>query len=99
MTLWWLALALGAVVIVVVALLLRLILQTALAIRDVAGSIWDGGTRIANNTVHVPDLARTNGFAGAILQKAPRLLAQLERIERHAADCPGCPNCVVGGRL
>lgn len=99
MTLWWISLLLGGVVIVVVALLLALILRTARAIQATAGSIWDGGTRIANNTVHVPDLARTNGFAESILRRAPVLLGQLQRIKEHADDCPGCPTCVVGGRL
>lgn len=99
MGLWWLSLALGAVVIAVVALLLRAIARTAAAIASTAGTIWDGGTRIASNTVHVPDLARTNGFVESILGQAPALLGSLERIRRHAETCPGCPTCVVGGKL
>lgn len=99
MALWWISLMLGAVVIVVVAVLLNMILQTAKGIHTTASSIWDGGTRIANNTVHVPDLARTNGFAVSILKQAPDLLHQLERIKGHAEDCPGCPTCVLGGKL
>ena len=99
MGLWWLSLILGAVVIFVVAYLLNMILQTAKAIEGVASSIWDGGTRIANNTVHVPDLARTNVFAERILKQAPELLGHLERIKGHAETCPGCPTCVVGGKL
>lgn len=99
MGLWWLSLVLGAVVIVVVAVLLNMILQTAKGIRTTASSIWDGGTRIANNTVHVPDLVRTNLFAQSILSKAPDLLGHLERIKDHAETCPGCPTCVVGGKL
>jgi hypothetical protein len=99
MGLWWLALVLGVLVIGVVAFLLNMILQTAKGIHGVASSIWDGGTRIANNTVHVPDLARTNGFAQSILKQAPELLTQLGRIKGHAETCPGCPNCVVGGKL
>ena len=99
MALWWISLILGAVVIAVVAYLLNMILQTAKGIHVTASSIWDGGTRIANNTVHVPDLARTNGFAQSILKQAPELQFQLERIKGHAEDCPGCPNCVLGGKL
>lgn len=99
MTLWWLSLGLGVVAILVVAFLLNAILRTAKAIQGVASSIWDGGTRIANNTVHVPDLARTNGFVESILRRAPNLLGHLERIKGHAEDCPGCPTCVVGGKL
>jgi hypothetical protein len=99
MGLWWLALILGVVVIGVVAYLLNMILQTAKGIHTTAGQIWDGGTRIANNTVHVPDLARTNGSAQSILKQAPELLNQLGRIKDHAETCPGCPKCVLGGKV
>lgn len=99
MSLWWLSLALGMVVILVVTYLLSSILQTARAIEGVAQDIWDGGKRIANNTVHVPDLIRTNGFAESLLKLAPLLGSQLERIKGHAENCPGCPVCVVGGKL
>lgn len=99
MSLWWLSLALGVVVIGVVAYLLSSILHTARAIEGVAQDIWDGGKRIANNTVHVPDLIRTNGFAESLLQQAPLLGDQLKRIKGHAENCPGCPVCVVGGNI
>lgn len=99
MALWWVSLLLGAVVIAVVAILLDRIWRTARAIEGVAARIWDGGTRIANNTVHVPDLVRSNGFADSLLTRAPDLLDHLGRIRDHAETCPGCPNCVVGGKL
>ncbi len=84
--------------ILVVAYLLNAILQTAKAIKATASSIWDGGARIANNTVHVPDLAQTNHFVESILKQAPKLLGHLKHIKGHAESCPGCPNCVVGGK-
>lgn len=98
MTLWWLSLALAAAVVVVVALLLDAIARTARSIERTARSIWDGGGRIANNTVHVPDLRRTNRRAASLLQRAPALKAQLRRIAAHAESCSHCPTCVLGGR-
>ncbi|MDX2008045.1 MAG: hypothetical protein SFU83_22610, partial [Meiothermus sp.] len=59
---WLILLAIGLVVVGVVAWLLNAILKEALTIEKGAGAIWDGGKRIANNTVHVPDLIRTNRF-------------------------------------
>lgn len=99
MTLWGISVALAVLVTLVVALLLWAILQQAQTILKVAADIWDGGTRIANNTVHVPDLARTNLFAGRLLERAPELHGHLERIREHAETCPGCPACVVRGAL
>lgn len=99
MTLWLVSVVLGLVVTVVVALLLFAIWRQAVHIEAVAADIWDGGTRIANNTVHVPDLARTNGFAERIVAQVPALGGALGRIRDHAEQCPGCPLCAAGGAL
>lgn len=99
MTLWTVSLVIAFVVTVVVALLLWAILRQARTIERTAGDIWKGGTRIANNTVHVPDLARTNLFAGRILDRAPELDDRLAWIRQHCETCPGCPECVAGGAL
>lgn len=96
---WLILLAIGLVVVGVVAWLLNAILKEALTIEKGAGAIWDGGKRIANNTVHVPDLIRTNRFVGKILAGVPGLHADLERVRKHAETCPGCPRCVVGGKI
>ena len=99
MTLWWISILLGAVVTLVVALLLAGILSEARKIDAGASRIWDVGQMIASNTVHVPDLNRTNHFVEKILTGVPGLLDSLARIRQHARTCPGCPACVVGGRL
>lgn len=99
MTLWLVSLLLGAAVTAVVALLLYAIWKEAERIEATAGKIWDGGTLIANNTVHVPDLARTNRLVERLLAQAPSLHGHLKRIRAHAERCPGCPQCVVGGKL
>ncbi|WP_299433630.1 hypothetical protein [uncultured Meiothermus sp.] len=96
---WLVLLVIGLVVVGVVGWLLNAILKEARTIEKGAGAIWDGGKRIANNTVHVPDLIRTNHFVGRILAGVPGLHGDLERIRKHAETCPGCPQCVVGGRL
>lgn len=96
---WVLLLLLGLVVTGVVALLLNGIFREAKTIDAGACAIWDGGKRVANNTVHVPDLIRTNRFVDDILAAVPGLIKNLERIRQHAEGCPGCPNCVVGGEI
>lgn len=96
---WELILVLSVVVIGVVAFLLQSVLNEAKIIEAGAGAIWDGGKRIANNTVHVPDLARTNYLVEKVLEAVPALHTDLERVRKHAETCPGCPQCVVGGKL
>jgi len=88
-TVWWISLAVGAVVILVVALLLTLVVRTARDINAVAAQIWLAGKHVANNTVHIALLNRTNQIAGEILDAAGGIITQAKRIEAHAADCPG----------
>ena len=92
---WWTSLALGLVVSVVVALLLWLILNTATTIKGVVSNIWDVGQRVANNTVHIPALYKTNEVAGDILATALKINAGAAAIETHANGCPGCPQCML----
>lgn len=96
---WPLLLLVGLVVVGVVAYLLNAVLKEARIIEGGASAIWDGGKRVANNTVHVPDLIRTNHQVGKILAAVPGLLGDLERVRHHAEGCPGCPQCVVGGKI
>ncbi len=95
MMLWHLALVMALVVAVVVTVLLAVILNLGRQIEGVAQDIWTVGQRIAHNTVHIPDLAHTNGHVKTILTAAPALIATFEQIRAHAETCPGCPNCIL----
>lgn len=95
---WILSLVIFAVVLIVVAVLLTLILRTARQIRGGVSAIWNAGQRVANNTIHLALLDRTNHIAGRILQSAGGVAAATGAIAQHAAGCPGCPECVIGKR-
>jgi hypothetical protein len=69
-TLWTYSLIAGAVVILIVATLLILIIQTARKIDYHASEIWAAGKRIAGNTVSIWMLQTTNTVAGDILKTA-----------------------------
>ena len=83
-TVWWVSLGIGVVVILVVAVLLTLIVRTARQIEGVAADIWTVGQRIANNTVHIPLLHRTNQIVDGILRRASGIDEATARIEEHA---------------
>jgi hypothetical protein len=83
-TVWWISLGIGVVVILVVAILLTLIVRTARQINETAGNIWIVGQRIANNTVHIPLLNRTNQLVEGILERASGIDEAAARIEEHA---------------
>lgn len=93
-TIWGVSLALGVVVLVVVAVLLTLIVRTARQIDGAVGQIWVVGQRIANNTIHIPLLHQTNQAVDAILVRAGGIDAAAAGIETHAGVCPGCPQCM-----
>ena len=95
---WTLSLVVFAVVLVVVAVLLTLILRAAHDIKRGVGIIWNVGQRIANNTIQLAMLARTNEAAALILQSAAGVAGATAAIRDHAAECPGCPACVLGPR-
>ncbi|MDP9379371.1 MAG: hypothetical protein M3Q29_04335 [Chloroflexota bacterium] len=92
-TVWGVSLVLGLVVILVVAALLTMIVRTARQIESSVADIWTVGQRIANNTVHIPLLHRTNQIAGQILGRAGGIDRAAMLIETHAVGCPGCPQC------
>ncbi len=76
---WWiLSLAIGAVVIAVVAALLLRIIRAAESIDHYASDIWDAGQKIAGNTASIWMLEKTNSVAGQILETA-------KSIDGHAA--------------
>lgn len=88
-TVWGVSLAIGVVVIVVVAALLTLIVRTARQIETGVAGIWTVGQRVANNTVHIPMLHRTNQIVDRILERAGGIDGATAAIEEHALDCPG----------
>ena len=95
---WILSLVIFTVVLVVVAVLLTLILRTAKQIHAGVSAIWNAGQRVANNTIHLALLDRTNHIAGQILQSAGGVAGATGAIAQHASGCPGCPECVIGKR-
>ncbi len=95
-TIWMISLAVFTVVLVVVAILLTLILRTARDITGGVSAIWNVGQRIANNTIHIALLKRTNLVAGRILQSAVGVVHATAGVKSHAEVCPGCPACVLG---
>ncbi len=97
-SIWTLSLVVFAVVLIVVAVLLMLVLRAARDITAGVSAIWNVGQRIANNTIHLALLEKTNVGAEAILASAVGVIAATGAIEAHAADCPGCPACVLGPR-
>jgi hypothetical protein len=80
--LWWLALGLAAVAVLVVAALLELIGRTARRIHQAVSDVWTVGTHIAQNTVTIALLQRTNYLAGELLRSAGRIVAASSRIRQ-----------------
>lgn len=95
---WIVSLVIFGVVLVVVAVLLTLILREAKRIKAGVSEIWNVGQRIANNTIHIALLDKTNHVAGRILQSAGGVASATAAIRAHAEECPGCPACVLGER-
>lgn len=95
---WSLSLVIFVVVLVVVAVLLTLILRAAHDIRAGVSIIWNVGQRIANNTIHLALLEKTNAAAAKLLASAVGVLGATGAIKAHAEQCPGCPACILGPR-
>lgn len=93
---WVLSLGIFVVVLIVVAVLLTLILRTTFRITQGVAAIWNVGQRIANNTIHLALLEKTNAGASAILASAVGVIGATAAIQAHASECPGCPACVLG---
>lgn len=83
---WSISLATGGVVIAVVAFLLTILVRTAEQIEAGVGQIWQVGQLIANNTVHIPLLVRTNQIVAQIYQSADGIKRSTGRIERAVVD-------------
>lgn len=82
---WRISLGLGLVVIGAVALLLSILTRTVDRIEAGAAEIWRVGKLIANNTVHIPLLARTNKIAADLVETAGGIEQAVARIHRAAA--------------
>ncbi len=93
---WWLSLGLGFVVILVVAVLLQLVVNSARRIRATVAEIWVAGPLIANNTAHVDVIREINVVAGDILDGAGHIAGHAAHLADHASGCAGCPRCVTG---
>jgi hypothetical protein len=94
-TVWGVSLALGVVVLVVVVILLELVVRAASRIERVVGDIWTAGQGVANNTIHIALLRRTNATAERILGAASRIVTAVTAIHDHAQGCPRCPACAA----
>jgi energy-converting hydrogenase Eha subunit H len=82
---WWISLAIGVVVIVVVTVLLHILTGAAEQVKADVADIWTGGKLIANNTVHIPLLLRTNQVVDDILDTADEIASATARIQRAVA--------------
>jgi hypothetical protein len=78
MTLAWIGLALGLVVLLLVASLFYRVLRPALEIRAYAGDTLDAGLAIARNLDPVDELLQTRGLVLRVLDLAGVYLARLE---------------------
>ena len=95
---WITSLVIFVVVLVVVAVLLTLVVREARRIRAGVAEIWTVGQRIANNTIQIALLEKTNHVAGQILASAAGVVGATGAVKAHAEECPGCPACVLGPR-
>ena len=95
---WTVLLVIFFAVLMVVAVLLTLILRAARDIKAGVSQIWNVGQRIANNTIQLSLLEKTNFVAGSILTSAVGVIGATSAIQAHAAECPGCPACILGPR-
>ena len=85
---WRISLGIGLAVIGAVALLLSTLAAIVARIEAGAAEIWRVGKLIANNTVHVPLLVRTNQIVADILPAADGIARATERIRRAAGGDP-----------
>ncbi len=87
--LWWLYLAIFAVVVVVVAVLLGLIIAEAKRIDHHAAAIWTVGKQIAGNTVSIWMLEKTNEHVskmGEATRSLEKTAASMDEKLRVLAD-------------
>ena len=93
---WIWSLVVYFVVVGVVAVLLTMILNTVKQIKGGASAIGTSGQKVANNTIEIPLLTRTNYLVSKVLDSAVRTAGAVAAVEQHAGSCPHCPTCVTG---
>jgi len=97
-SMWTISLIIFTVVLLVVAALLTLVLRAARDIKGGVSAIWNTGQRIANNTIQLALLHKTNAAVDQILSSAIGVIGATAAVQAHAEECPGCPACVLGPR-
>lgn len=95
--LWIAGLVIAVIVLLVAGVLLTFVLRTAAAIDDGAKEIWTVGKQVANATVELSLLRRTNQLVADVNEAATGILSNARRIARHSGSCAGCPRCVMAG--
>ena len=95
---WWTAIVVLVIVTVVVYLLLARIISAAGAIYAAVGEVWVRGQRVANNTIHIANLDKTNEYVEGILGRAGHIAVSAAAIQQHAETCPRCPACFLAKR-
>ncbi len=85
---WYLILALGLVVVLLVAAMLVTIIISARKIEAAAGDIWTVGKQIAANTTVLWQLTKTNETASAIKGVALDIAAGAGSIDQRLAQLP-----------
>ncbi len=83
---WWIALGLGAAVIVVVALLLIMIAALTNDVARHTAETWQAGSEIARNTAAIWQLEQTNAALGRVLAGLAAVAQTVESIDRRLAE-------------
>jgi uncharacterized protein YoxC len=93
--LWVAGLAIAIIVLLVAGALLTVVLRLATSIDNGAKEIWTAGKQVANATVELSLLRRTNQLVADVNEAATGILVNARRIAHHSQSCPGCPRCVL----
>lgn len=87
---WIAAIAMSVVVSGIVYLLLAQVIRTAAGIEQGVAEIWARGQRVANNTIHLANLHRTQEVTERILGRAGRIAGHVQALDDHV-NPPGKP--------
>lgn len=77
--LWWVTLAIGLVVALVVTVLLEALRRTVVSVRDSVEDLWTMGTRVAQNTSTSYVLDTTKERGGELVKELERHRSPPER--------------------
>lgn len=87
--LWWLSLAIFAVVVVVVAVLLGLVVAAAKSIDRHAEAIWTVGQEIAGNTVSIWMLEGTKAQVERMVERARSVERSIAAVDARLREMAG----------